>query len=75
MIEIFAIVNGSRRVAHRHEDGLFKCFPKSTNEVEHARCFSDLRDAAAFLVLNPDWGIRMEPGSPIIYEDIQITRR
>jgi len=74
-IKVFAVVDGNRRVvAHRHKDGLYKCFPKNTNKVARARCFSDLQDAAAFLILHPDWGIRMEPDSPIIYENIQITR-
>lgn len=74
-MEVYAVVGGARRDAHQHEDGLFKCYPKGSNLVADARCFSALRDAAAFLVLHPDWGIRMEPGSPIIYEGIQITRR
>ena len=74
-MEVYAHVNGARRDAHRHEDGLFKCYPKGTNLVDTARCFSDLRDAAVFLVQHPAWGIRMQPGSAIIYEGIQIARR
>jgi hypothetical protein len=75
MLEVFAIVDGTRRDAHKHDDGLFKCYPRSSNLVASARCFSELRDAAAFLVQHPEWGIRMQPGSPIIYEGIQIARR
>ena len=75
-MEVFAVDDdGVRRTAHLHGDGLYKCYPRSNNLVADARCFSDLRDAAAFLVLNPDWGIRMQPGSAIIYESIQINRR
>lgn len=74
-LHIYAVVNGVRRDAHRHSDGTFKCYPRSSNLASNATTFSDIREAAAFLILNPDWGIRMQPGSPIIYENIQFVRR
>jgi hypothetical protein len=73
--QIYAIVDGSRRDAHRHSDGSFKCFPNSCNLAYEAKSFTDLRETAAFLTQNPDWGIRMQPGSSVIYEGIQIIRR
>jgi hypothetical protein len=74
-MELYAIVEGVRRKALQHEDGTYKCFPKNTNTVDDARIFNDLRDAAIFLLRNPEWGIRMTPGSAILYEDIHISRR
>jgi hypothetical protein len=55
-------------------NGVYKCFPKSENERRLAREFTSLEDAAAFLCSNPTWGIRMQPGSAIIYRDIVIER-
>lgn len=75
-MQVFAINKDGVRVdAAPHGDGTFKCFPKSENRLEHARSFATLREAAAFLVANSDWGIRMNPGWGIIYENIQIVRR
>jgi hypothetical protein len=74
-MEIYANNNGVRVDAHRFEDGSFKCFPKGCNLVSNAKRFSEIREAAAFLVQNPEWGIRMNPGTPIIYEGITIVRR
>jgi hypothetical protein len=74
-MQVYAIVEGTRRDAHLHEDGTFKCFPKCSSLMKDAKAFRDLRVAAAFLVQNPKWGIRMDPGFAIIYEDILIARR
>jgi hypothetical protein len=75
-MEIFAIKDdGVRLDAHQYTDGFFKCFPKSCNRVEEAKFFTELRKAAVFLVENPEWGIRMNPGMPIIYDGITIIRR
>lgn len=75
-MQVFAITDDGERVdAARDDDGTFKCFPKDEDALEEARTFSTLRDAAVFLVANPDWGIRMSPGGDIVYRNILIVRR
>jgi hypothetical protein len=65
--------NGEETEAIR-VDGMYRCYPKSTNTKEHAVEFERIEDAAVFLILKPDWGIRMKSGSPIKYRDIRIVR-
>ncbi len=74
-MQVFSVVDGVRREALQYTDGTYKCYPRSSNLLKDAKVFTDLREAASFLVLNPDWGIRMGPGAAIIYEGIQIIRR
>ncbi len=76
MLDVYRIQDGVKRHALLHADGTYKCFAKSRNERDGGeRIFDDLREAAEFLVANPDWGIVMEPNYGIIYEDIVIVRR
>lgn len=73
-MEIYAIsATGVRQTAYRI-GGVYKCFPPSENENTHAQEFSTIQEAAIFLIQNPSWGIRMNPGSAIKYRDIQIAR-
>lgn len=55
-------------------NGAYWCYPKSTNTKAHAVSFERVQDAAVFLILKPDWGIRMQSGSPIKYRGIRIVR-
>lgn len=74
MIAITASTAGIRRTAHRYRDGYYRCFPRSENRKRFARSFSSLSDAAAFLALNPTWGIRVREGYAIIYRRIRMQR-
>jgi hypothetical protein len=40
----------------------------------HAHSFENIEDAARFLIDNPGSGIRMNPGTAIISENIVIAR-
>ncbi len=62
----------NRREAYRVGGTVYKCYPVSTNTVDEAREFAKLEDAAVFLIRNRGWGIRMNPGSSIIYDNIVI---
>lgn len=53
---------------------VYKCYPPSENKAECTLEFTDICDAAMFLLLKPDWGIRMNPGSAIKYKEIAIAR-
>ncbi len=46
----------------------FKCFPVSCNDAAKARNFDTEAEAASFLKSHPSWGIRMNPGSAIIFD-------
>ena len=46
----------------------YKCFPISCNDASMAQNFETEDAACEFLKANPSWGIRMKPGSAIVYE-------
>ncbi|WP_156122188.1 hypothetical protein [Aureimonas altamirensis] len=71
-MRIWAVTNGIKREAYKVGGTAFKCFPSSNNEISTAREFSSLEEAAIFLIENTGWGIRMNPGASIIYNNIQI---
>lgn len=71
-MRIYAVTNGVEKEAYRLSGTHFKCFPRSDNEVANAREFATIEEAAIFMIKNPGWGIRMNPGSGIIYNGIQI---
>jgi hypothetical protein len=65
--------------AYKVSKRVFKCFPQSTNTLEtggtkNVREFEEIEAAAIFLLKNPTWGIRMNPGSAIVYRNIEIVR-
>lgn len=72
-MRIWAIVKGVEKEAYRMGGTVYKCFPKSTNDKTEAKEFTDIKDAAIFLLSNRGWGIRMNPGSAIIYDGINIA--
>lgn len=72
-MRIWAIVKGIEKEAYPI-DGSYDCYPASTNEKSAARSFVLLEEAALFLLTHPTWGIRMNPGSAIIYRGINIAR-
>ena len=45
---------------------------RPSNEKIHAHSFENLRDAAVFILNNPGAGIRMNPNSAIINENLVI---
>lgn len=61
----------SGQEAYKIEDN-YHCYPKSTNLKKDRQEFRTVEDAAVFLIRNPSFGIRMNPGSAIIYRDIVI---
>jgi hypothetical protein len=71
-MQIRAITNGVERAAYKLSGKVYKCFPPSSNRASTAREFDCIEDAAAFLCRNRGWGIRMNPGSAIIYDNIVI---
>lgn len=73
-MRIWALVEGTEREAYKVGDSGYDCYPTSTNEKSAARSFALIEEAAIFLLTNPTWGIRMNPGSAIIYRGIQIAR-
>lgn len=73
-MRIYADTLGKRQEAYKVGGRAYKCFPPSSNTLANAIEFTDIRDAAVFLLQNPDWGIRMNPGSAIKYQDIVIER-
>ena len=72
-MRIWALIDGIEKEAYKI-NGNFDCYPISTNEKREARIFTTVEDAAIFLLSNPAWGIRMNPGSAIVYRGIQISR-
>jgi hypothetical protein len=72
-VRIWSITNGVEREAYRVGGVAYKCFPKSSNISDDAREFSEIEEAAKFLVDNPGWGIRMNPGTAIIFDGINIA--
>jgi hypothetical protein len=73
MVQIFADVNGTRRTAYKVGGKAYKVFPSGTNLSRHAKEFRTVEEAADFLRKNPGWGIRMNPGAAIIYENVRIV--
>lgn len=71
-MRIWAITDGVEKEAYLVDGAAYLCFPKSSNIRATARQFTDIRDAALFLISNPGWGIRMNPGAGIIYRGINI---
>ena len=61
------LVRGTKVGADGKSSG-FKCFPASCNDASMARNFDTEAEAAAFLKANPSWGIRMNPGSAIVFD-------
>lgn len=51
----------------------YDCYPPSTNTKANAETFATIEEAAVFLIEHPGWGIRMNPGTAIIYDNIQIS--
>lgn len=72
-MRIWAVTSGVEREAYLVGGAAYRCFPKSSNLSYSARDFADIKEAAAFLLSNPGWGIRMNPGSAIIYDGINIA--
>lgn len=72
-MRIWAITDGIEKTAYKMGGKAFKCFPSSKNIKDHAVEFADIRAAAIFLLQNEGWGIRMNPGSAIIYRNINIS--
>jgi hypothetical protein len=71
-MRIIATTDGVERVAYKLGGKVFKCFPPSSNLAADAREFQTIEAAAIFLCSSPGWGIRMNPGSAIIYDNIAI---
>jgi hypothetical protein len=72
-MRIFAEVNGTRREAYKVGGVSYKCFPPGSNMASDAREFSTIEEAAKFLQAHSGWGIRMNPGSAIVYKNIKIS--
>ncbi|GGE23383.1 hypothetical protein GCM10011390_48520 [Aureimonas endophytica] len=72
-MRIWANTKGVQKEAYLLHGSRFKCFPPSTNHVASAKEFATVEGAALFLLQNPGWGIRMNPGSAIIYDGINIA--
>lgn len=72
-MRIWSVTKGTEKTAYKMDGRVFKCFPPSNNIVDDAVEFSDIRAAAIFLLQNEGWGIRMNPGSAIIYRNINIS--
>jgi hypothetical protein len=73
-LRILSHKNGAWKEAYKVGGRTFKCFPPSTNLASQAEEFEKVEDAAVFLLRNPSWGIRMNPGSAIVYNNITISR-
>lgn len=73
-MRIWAITNGVEKEAYLVDGKAFACFPRSENQKAFAKEFPTVEQAAVFLIENPAWGIRMNPGAAIIYSGIQISR-
>ncbi|MCK0137894.1 hypothetical protein [Aliiroseovarius sp. F47248L] len=54
----------------------YDCYLKNrpNNEKTHAISFDTIEEAARFLIDNPGSGIRMNPGTAIISENVIIAR-
>lgn len=72
-MRIWSMTNGVERVAYRVGGTVFKCFPKSSNLVDDALEFPTVEEAATFLLANPGWGIRMNPGAAIVFDGLNIA--
>lgn len=73
-MRIWAITDGVEKEAYLVDGTAFLCFPRSENRRAFAKEFRSVGEAAVFLIENPEWGIRMNPGAAIIYSGIQISR-
>jgi hypothetical protein len=71
-MKIVARTNGIDREAYKVGGKAYKCFPQGSNLAKDAREFGTIEEAAAFLRGSSGWGIRMNPGNAIIYNDISI---
>ncbi len=71
-MRIYAVTNGVEKEAYRLSGTHYKCFPRSVNDVTNAMEFATIEEAAIFLIKNPEWGIRMNPGRANIYSGIHI---
>jgi hypothetical protein len=69
-MRIYAVTGGVTKEAYRVGGTHYKCFPRSDNM--NGKEFATVEEAAVFLIRNPGWGIRMNPGAAIIYRGIQI---
>jgi hypothetical protein len=72
-VRIWAITNGVQRRAYKVGGLTYDCYPPSANEKTVAKSFHTIEEAAEFLRGHPGWGIRMNPGTAIIFDNIQIT--
>lgn len=66
-MKVEAMTGGRLRRPHLYRDGMYRCFPRSENRKPFAKGFATVEDAAAFLMSNAGWGIRMREGYAIIY--------
>jgi hypothetical protein len=73
-MRIVSTKNGTTQKAYKVSGKAYKCFPQSINTLDEAKEFEQIEDAAVFLINNPTWGIRMNPGVAIIYRNIEIHR-
>lgn len=73
-MRITAVTNGVPREAYKVNGAAYMCFPPSSNLKSTAVEFTDIEDAAIFLIKNKNHGIRMNPGSAIIYNNLIIER-
>ena len=71
-MNVVADVNGKRREAYKVGGKAYKVFPSGTNLTADSREFENIEEVAVFLTQNPSWGVRMNPGAAIIYENIRI---
>jgi hypothetical protein len=74
-MRIWAITEGIEKEAYKVGRSAFLCFPPSENDRRFAKKLPTIEQAAVFLIENPGWGIRMNPGRAIIYDNIQISLR
>ena len=73
-MRIWAETKGVKRRAYKVGGLTYDCYPPSENrKPSGAKSFYTIEEAAEFLRRNPTWGIRMNPGTAIIYDNIQIT--
>jgi hypothetical protein len=74
VVRIWATVDGVEKQAYKVDGVGFDCYPPSTNLKANAETIESIEDAAVFLLKNMTWGVRMNPGSAIIYRGIHISR-
>jgi hypothetical protein len=70
-LRIWAETNGVKRRAYKVGGLTYDCYPPSANEKTKGKSLHTIEEAAAFLTSHPGWGIRMNPGTAIIYSNIQ----